>query len=596
MPANPDLFSVICGDSIHLSLQSQKGAAIPTAKLSRRLFVLTTLALAPAAVILFYNIAATRSEKQRELHVEALRSGELAALEMRRIVTGLENVLLALAAAPVVQRFDARECTGFLARVSRHMPEFSGISVVNANGVIVCRKEEKGVGTSLKDRPYFQEAMATGKFALGGFTKGRVSGEKVLPMAVPIRNDEGSLQGAVIGALDLRWLGQRLRDREFVGQNALTIADRDGVILAREPKPEAFVGTKIPDRFQSLVHADKPGTLEVTSQDGTQRIIGYSPATVSPVGLYISAGISTADAYKAIDRTSFVSLTVTVLGLAAAYLVAWLTSKQLIHQPVGRLVTTLSAWRAGDIGARTGMNVRAGEFGLVGQAIDDFMDELVASRAQRQMAERQRELLVGELDHRVKNILAMVQAVARQTFRSKELTADAVQAFDQRLATMGAAHQLLMKDEWQAVKLGDLVATTIKPFNRSGMSQFSLSGPEIVVPAKAALALAMALHELCTNAVKYGALSVSEGKVNMVWYVATPAEQTAPLFQFRWTETDGPPVYTPQRSGFGSKMIERALAAELGATVIVEYPTTGLVCMVTGPFDKISAAPHSTKS
>jgi hypothetical protein len=240
--------------------------------------------------MLFYNIAATRIDKQRELHVEALRSGELAALEMRRIVTGLENVLMALSAAPVVQRFDGPECRTYLARVSRRMPEFSGISVVNADGVIVCRKEVKGVGTTLKDRPHFQEVMASGKFALGVFTKGRITGAQVLPIAVPIRSDEGKIEGAVIGALDLKWLGQRLRDREFAGNNALTIADRDGVIIAREPKSETFVGTRIPDAFQHLVHADKPGTLEITSQDGTRRIIGYSPATVSPVGLYVSAG------------------------------------------------------------------------------------------------------------------------------------------------------------------------------------------------------------------------------------------------------------------------------------------------------------------
>jgi two-component sensor histidine kinase len=566
------------------------GNAIPTAKLSRRLFVLTTLALAPAAVILFYNVASTRIDKQRELHAEALRSGQLAGLELSRIVTGLENVLMAVSSAPVVQRLDAPECSAFLTRVSRNMPEFSGLSVVNTDGIIICRNEAKGIGTSLKDRPYFQEAMASGRFVLGGFTKGRVSGAQVLPLAVPTRDDEGKIRGVVIGALDLKWLGQRLRDRDFPGQNALTIADRDGVILAREPKPEAFVGTKIPDAFQHLVHAEKPGTIEVTSQDGTRRVIGYKPVTVAPMGLYLSAGISTADAYEAIDRTTIVSLIITLLGLSVAYLVAWLSSQQLIHQPVGRLATTIGAWRAGDVGARTGMNAKAGEFSLVGQAIDEFMDELISSRAERRKAEQQRELLVSELDHRVKNILAMVQAVARQTFRSKELTADTVQSFDQRLQAMSEAHGLLMKDEWQAAKMGELVATTIAPFNRLGRSAFSLSGPDIVVPAKAALAFSMAVHEMCTNAAKYGALSTTDGHVTINWQVTVPSNGVNPLFEFRWIEHGGPPVQTPQRLGFGSKMIERALSSELGATVTIEYAATGVVCTVKGPFDPFSRA------
>lgn len=565
-----------------------RGSTIPTAKLSRRLFILTTLALMPAAFILFYNVASKRTEKRLELHADAMQSEQLAALEIRRIVTGLENVLTTVSSAPVVQRFDGPECSAFLERVAANMREFSGISVVNADGIIICRKEAKGVGISLKDRPYFQEAMASGKFVIGGFTNGRVSGAQVLPMAVPIRNDKSELLGAVIGALDLTWLGQRLRDREFQGQDALTIADRNGVILAREPKPEVFVGTRIPDAFQYLVHADKTGTLEVTSQDGTQRIIGYKPVTVAPVGLYISAGVSTADAYRAIDRTTIVSLLIAFLGLSVAYLVAWLSSKQLIHDPVGRLVTTVRAWRAGDVGARTGMTAKAGEFGLVGQAIDDFMDELISSRAERQKAEQQRELLVGELDHRVKNILAMVQAVARQTFRSKELTNAAVQSFDRRLSAMSEAHRLLMKDEWQAARLAELVATTVAPFDRPDRSVFTLSGPEIMVPAKAALAFSMALHEMCTNAVKYGALSTSEGSVTVLWLVTSSADEAGPLFQFQWTERGGPPVQPPQRSGFGSKMIERALASELEAKVVLEYSVSGLICTVTAPYEKFS--------
>jgi len=561
---------------------------MPTTKLSRRLFVLTTLALAPAAVMLFYNVAATRSDKQRELRVQALRSGELAALEMRRIISGLQNVLVALSAAPVVQRFEAPECGHFLERVGRDLPEFAGISVVNTDAIIVCRKEAKGIGTSLKDRDYLRQAMQSGEFVLGGYTKGRVTGSPVLPMAVPIRNDNGVIQGAIIGSLDLTWLGQRLRDRDFVGHNALTIADKDGVIVAREPQSERFVGTKIPDAYQTLIHADKPGTLEVTSQDGTQRILGYSPVSVPPVGLYVSAGIATDDAYTAIDRATIISFAVTALGLAVAYLTAWLTSRQLVQRPVDRLVTTIGAWRGGNEDARAGLDAKEGEFGLVGLAIDEFMDELVHSRVQRRIDEKQRELLVGELDHRVKNILAMVQAVARQTFRDKALTSEAVKVFDQRLSAMSEAHRLLMKDEWQAAALGDLVATATSPFERPEAPAFTLQGPDIVVPAKAALAFGMALHELCTNAAKYGALSVPEGKVSIKWCANDLPGNDEPEFQFRWTEHGGPAVEAPQHGGFGSKMIERALASELGASVVVEYPATGLVCTITCPLSNIS--------
>ena len=234
------------------------------------MFLLTSLALAPALAILFYNVASTRIAREHEIQVEALRSGELASLEMTRIISGLQNVMATLAAAPVIQGFNADGCNTYLQRLAKSLPQFASLGV-DSSGLVRYIQDGDRLSVSLADRAYFRDAMASGTFVVGEFTKGRLSGTNVLPLALPIRNDTGGISGVVVGGLDLHWLAARLKERNFGRNNALTVADRNGVILAREPFPENFVGTRIPATYLGLVNAFAPGTIEVTSQDGTNR-------------------------------------------------------------------------------------------------------------------------------------------------------------------------------------------------------------------------------------------------------------------------------------------------------------------------------------
>ena len=537
--------------------------------------------------ILFFNVASTRTTREHEILTEALRSGELASLEMTRIISGLQNVMATLAAAPVIQGFDADGCNTYLKRLGRSLPQFASLGVVDRNGVVRCIQDSKGLGVSLSDRAYFREAIASANFVVGEFTKGRVSGVNVLPLALPIKNDADAISGVVVGALDLNWLAARLKERDNNDNNALTVADRKGIILAREPFPERFVGTRIPAAYLGLVDALAPGTIEVTSQDGTQRIIGYYPPAVTHTGLYLSAGISTKDFYADLNRSTYISLVIVFLGIIAAFFLAWLTSTRLVRRPVARLVTTIKAWQTDDVSARTGMDEHDGEFGLVGSAVDRFMDELVAARLERRRSEKQRQLLVGELNHRVKNLLTTVQAVARQTFRDKDKPDEAFELFSKRLSAMSEAHQLLMREDWQAASLTELVATAIGPFENPDKSQFTVSGPDMPIPSRAALALGMALHELCTNAVKYGALRDPAGLIKITW--SDDRDKAAdPQFRFTWSEHDGPPVYPPERKGFGSRMIQQILAIEMAAKIDVDYKPSGLVCSLTAPLWNLS--------
>lgn len=196
---------------------------------------------------------------------------------------------------------------------------------------------------------------------------------------------------------------------------------------------------------------------------------------------------------------------------------------------------------------------------------------------ERKRAEAQQQLLLLELNHRVKNTLAVVQSLAQQTFRGDQASPAARRAFDARLAAVAAAHHQLVRQDWRAASIAVLVANVVGPGCGTSLDRFDKAGPEVMLPPRTAVSLALALHELCTNAVKYGALSNDTGRVEVKWSVVG---DTPERLQLIWQESGGPPVSPPATRGFGSRLIERALAAELEAPVELSFPPDGVRCVI----------------
>lgn len=192
----------------------------------------------------------------------------------------------------------------------------------------------------------------------------------------------------------------------------------------------------------------------------------------------------------------------------------------------------------------------------------------------RKRAEHQRELLIHELNHRVKNTLAIVQAIAGQSFRG----GPGITAFQDRLQALAAAHNLLTRASWERVLLGELAEQVLAGACGSD-GRITLDGPEVELQPKEAITFAMALHELCTNAVKHGALSASGGRVHLEWRLHGPRPAR---LQVTWSEAGGPPAAPPERQGFGLRMIEQALAIEFSGKVRLDFRAGGLVCVLDG--------------
>ena len=229
-----------------------------------------------------------------------------------------------------------------------------------------------------------------------------------------------------------------------------------------------------------------------------------------------------------------------------------------------------------------------------------LFDELAVLRSERddrialrealvrnEEAQRHQQLLINELNHRVKNTLAIIQSIAMQTLRGRETPPDVREAFMARLLALADAHDILTAENWDSAELGQVLAQSVGVHQSSGRNQVSLSGPAIRLEPKSAVAVAMATHELATNAAKYGALSHDTGSVEVRWDLAGASD--APMFRLTWTERGGPAVEPPARRGFGSRLIERGLAGELNGSAHLDFNPAGVVCTIEAPLSSIEA-------
>lgn len=196
---------------------------------------------------------------------------------------------------------------------------------------------------------------------------------------------------------------------------------------------------------------------------------------------------------------------------------------------------------------------------------------------ERKQLEEQLELLVGELNHRVKNTLMVVQAMAHQTFRGSSLPSAPVGAFNERIAALSAAHDALSRTNWTGVPLAEIVRNGLLIWGH-GDAQLETGGPAVTVSSTATVSLVMVLHELATNALKYGALSTSTGKVAVIWCIAADGAVV-----LDWRESGGPPVCKPMRKGFGSRLVSDAIPRQLGGAVQLDYDPQGVRCRITIP-------------
>jgi two-component sensor histidine kinase len=213
----------------------------------------------------------------------------------------------------------------------------------------------------------------------------------------------------------------------------------------------------------------------------------------------------------------------------------------------------------------------------------DYLKELLAQAGidaqASSVAAKLQEVVIGELHHRVKNTLAIVAAITSQSLRTAKSLEEADKTIGDRLQALGVAQDLLVRERWTGAGCRTLIESAVKAFQSKSLDQFEIEGDNIAISSGPALSLSMVIHELCTNAVKYGALSVPGGRVSISWTVSDDPQR----FLLHWKESGGPQVQEPARKSFGSRLIEQALPGQLKGEARLRFEPAGVNCEVNIP-------------
>jgi two-component sensor histidine kinase len=344
-----------------------------------------------------------------------------------------------------------------------------------------------------------------------------------------------------------------------------SILDRNGVVVARSRDQARLVGQMASEDLRHAMASEAEGVIFTHTLDGTATLSAWSRSP--SYGWTFVVGVPQAE-LQAASRGSIGLLgVVSVLLLGAGALLAVLFSKR-ISREVRSLMEDAQVIADGALVEPRPRDLA--ETAEVRRSLRGLSLLLRDRAADRELAANRQKLMINELNHRVKNTLATVQSLAMQSLGRGEAKVD---AFNERLAALARAHDLLTRHVWEKAELHEVIQRTTEPYR----NRTTICGPTVWLAPNAAVSLSMVFHELATNAVKYGALSAETGRVEVDWRIDREKRELI----LTWTESGGPRVVAPERRGFGSRLIGRSLASELGGSAELAFRHEGLVCVIT---------------
>jgi two-component sensor histidine kinase len=540
---------------------------VPTLKIRNWLLLFSLASFLPLIVFLFIFVTA---EYRRE-RLNVLAQTQSTARALMQVVDGelgaRAAVASTLATSQLLKQGDMRGFYNQVLEVLAALPAGSIVSLADESGQQLINTGRR-FGEALPKRAdltSLRHVFETGRPTFFNLFVGAASGRPVIGVDVPVLRD-GKVVYALALGLPLDDLSEILRRQQLSPGWLAAILDGNQVIVARTANPEV-IGQKAAPLLAAGVASRPEGSVETPTLEGDQVV---STWTRSPVSGWSVAIAQPADALSAhlYRNLGVILLTVAaVLGMAIA-IAAWFATR--VSDAIASLAREAATLSRGETFKPPPTNIT--EMQQLGDSLKSASELLRWREAERDAAQKYQRFLMAELDHRVKNTLASVQAVARQTLgRNRD-----AEAFVGRLAAMANAHNLLAESQWSGASLNNIVETAVIPWS----SRVRLDGPNLALNSKVTQALSLALHELATNAAKHGALSVPDGFVQIQWRVLGNGDQKLAL---HWTEHDGPPVKEPARRGFGTIVLERMLTSELEGSTERAFHRDGVECVIKFP-------------
>jgi PAS domain S-box-containing protein len=340
--------------------------------------LLVLLLIAPILGIEIANNIYLRNERVAAVHHQAEHLAALVDDEHARISEGIRQLLSTWAESPVLRTRDMAACQEMAERLRMNYPAYLVVGATEETAVVQCATSPTARGLPIGDRPHIRLARETGSFAIGEYIRSRNQGRPALSFALPYRDETGARVGFITALMDLGWLDDFLVRKPLPAGASITIADRQGTVLARVPEVTGVVGKPLPDAYLPLLEATVGGSVELIGLDGVVRVQGYSPPAVGTQGLLIMAGLDKAAALAPIHGTMLRSLGVLGAATLLALIALWWGARRYLRDPVQTLVVATERWREGDYAARANLTGGGSELVALGYAFNAMAQSLEA--------------------------------------------------------------------------------------------------------------------------------------------------------------------------------------------------------------------------
>ena len=545
----------------------------------QRLLLMALSLVAPAVVFMGLLTRAEYENSQARYEGQLIATTRALALATDRQIAQGQSTLQALAVSPALQTRDFaafdRQARGALAGKS------GWIVLINKDRQVLNTLLAPGAplpGAGLPE-PVWRELRA-GRTAISNLAIGAASGAPIIAIDMPVliggelydlayvQNPRALLTIFDAQGLPPSWTG--------------AIIDRNAALVARSRRHDDFVGHKASADMRAAMSRQAEGVVATHTLEGVPTLSAFSR---SPgYGWTFIVGVPRAElraqALRSVMLVALATGALLAIGLGVALLVA-----RRISREVRSLMTDAhTITRGGAIAPRPRDLLETSQ---VRRALRHVSSELQQREQERTAASARQQVMINELNHRVKNTLATVQSLARHSL-GRESRDGRRETFIERLLALSRAHDLLTRRVWENAELGEVIDQTLEPYRERAHAE----GPDVWLSANAAVTLSMVFHELATNAAKYGALSHSGGVVEVAWR----ADDALQNLILTWTERNGPAVTAPAGAGFGSRLIAASLKTEFGGDATTTFLPGGLSCILRLPLsERVSLTPPTGK-
>jgi two-component system, sensor histidine kinase and response regulator len=370
-----------------------------SSRLTGRLFLLVTIAVLPALIIQAVNEYYLRSARTNEIREQVIQTTNQFGEEIGELREGARQLLLTLAQLDAVKSRQAEACNLLFTKLKTRYSNYVVLGAANIEGRVFCSSGDRST-LRVSNQQFFGRAIGQDGLVVGNYWVDPSTGKKMIHFAARFQDDAGRVSGVVFVGLDLDWLSEHLKDRGPSPTASITIADREGNIIARRPHPEQFVGKNMRKTHERIMDGNQAGWEEARGVDGITRIFGYVPAALPPKDFFLSAGQSREEAFAAIDAATNRGIALILVGLFAALFAAWGFGRRFIQRPINELAEVTSQWRNDNYGARVRVGDSNSEIGRLGAAFNEMADALAARQAAQRHAEAELRDLNATLERR----------------------------------------------------------------------------------------------------------------------------------------------------------------------------------------------------